>query len=190
MAAPRQQPMEILLTLEARGRQVSRELPQQLKQTTSWHGIAFRIDDINLVIPANEMLEILDLPHVTPVPHTHPWLIGLTNIHGKLATVVDLGAFFTFPMAEDIRVAHLLLIHREAVCVGILTHGILGLKQFDKTEWVADEQVDTPLPTCMKDMLHGAFKKDNAVWHQFDINRLINDNKFNRAARIPTTNSN
>ena len=44
--------------------------------------------------------EIFEPQGLLPVPHTHPWLIGVANLRGGLYTVVDLGAFLGLRQAR------------------------------------------------------------------------------------------
>ena len=45
------------------------------------------------LIRLDEAGEVLSLPEVTPVPLTKPWFLGLANVRGNLASVVDFAAF-------------------------------------------------------------------------------------------------
>ena len=41
----------------------------------------------------DEVVEILPMPQVTPVPGAQPWLLGVANIRGNLLPIVDLKQF-------------------------------------------------------------------------------------------------
>src|SRR6185436_11874922 len=43
--------------------------------------------------------EVVALPQVTPVPHTHPWHLGVANVRGNLYSVVD----FAVQVAAHVR---------------------------------------------------------------------------------------
>jgi twitching motility protein PilI len=44
--------------------------------------------------------EVLPLPDLTPVPLTRQWFLGLANIRGNLAGVVDFAGFMGSPPTE------------------------------------------------------------------------------------------
>ena len=48
--------------------------PQQAAENFSeWSGIAFRVGSSSLLAPLDEVVEILDLPKLSRVPHSKSW---------------------------------------------------------------------------------------------------------------------
>jgi chemotaxis signal transduction protein len=45
-----------------------------------------------VAVPRGEMIEILEVPQVTPLPGTYAWVSGVAEVRGKLAWVVALDA--------------------------------------------------------------------------------------------------
>ena len=45
-----------------------------------WRGVGFRLGQRRLVSSFEEIMEILPLPPVTPVPGAQPWMLGVANI--------------------------------------------------------------------------------------------------------------
>ena len=54
---------------------------------------AIRIGRKRLASGFDEVVEILPMPQVTPVPGAQPWMLGVANIRGNLLPIVDLKQF-------------------------------------------------------------------------------------------------
>src|SRR3546814_9266487 len=52
-----------------------------------------RIGQRRLASGFDEVVEILPMPQVTPVPGSQPWMLGVANIRGNLLPTVDLKQF-------------------------------------------------------------------------------------------------
>ena len=86
-------PFEILDDYEHRSLEHVVGLPEQLDAPGLWRGVGFRIGAKRLAAGFNEVVEILPMPQVTPVPGAQPWLLGVANIRGNLLPIVDLKQF-------------------------------------------------------------------------------------------------
>lgn len=64
----------------------------------SW--LAVECSSRGLLIPLREAGEIFSLAPLQPVPHTHRWFLGVTNLRGHLHGVVDLAAFLGVKAGE------------------------------------------------------------------------------------------
>src|SRR5690606_15036878 len=65
-------------------------LPEQFLTPGRRSGIGYRIGRRRLASSFDEVVEILPLPQVTPVPGAQPWMLGLANVRGNLLPVADL----------------------------------------------------------------------------------------------------
>jgi len=46
------------------------------------------------LVHMNDVSEVLQMPEITPVPLTHSWFLGVTNVQGNLYGIADLAAYF------------------------------------------------------------------------------------------------
>lgn len=53
----------------------------------------------HLLLPLTQCGEIHTSATVQRLPRTQPWLLGVANLRGQIATVVDLGAYLGLPAA-------------------------------------------------------------------------------------------
>ena len=68
-------------------------LPAQMSAPGLWRGVGYRIGKQRLASGFDEVVEILPVPALTPVPGAQPWMLGVANMRGNLLPVVDLKWF-------------------------------------------------------------------------------------------------
>lgn len=55
--------------------------------------IIFSLADARYAVPINQVVEVGEAQHITPVPNAPTWVLGVTNLRGDIISVVDCGAF-------------------------------------------------------------------------------------------------
>lgn len=84
--------------------------------------------------------EVLPLPAFAPVPLTHPWFLGLANVHGELQGIVDFSIFCGGPPTSCGKQARLLRIGSRADGkAALLVARVHGLKRADTLQAAAAE---------------------------------------------------
>ena len=124
------------------------------------------------LLKLDEAGEMLPLPDVSSVPLTKSWYLGLANIRGVLASVVDFGAFMDgAPIARTPDCRLLLVADRFQSFSGLLISRMLGLKNVQKLELV-QETGDRPWV--------GASYRDEEgrVWQELNIGELTSSEVF------------
>ncbi len=116
--------------------------------------------------------EVLPLPEVTPVPLTRPWFLGLANIRGNLAGVVDFAAFMGEPPTERAPDCRLVLVaERFAAHSGLVVARMLGLRNIRELQ-AEEGGADRP-------WIRGAFRDpEGRRWYELDIEALAAHGDF------------
>ena len=86
-------PFAMLLDYEQRSLAHVAGVPEQFDAPGLWRGVGYRIGDYRLASAFNEVVEILPLPPITPVPGAQSWMLGVGNVRGNLLPIVDLKQF-------------------------------------------------------------------------------------------------
>ena len=172
-------PVKILKEMEESCRACSIELPGKTQTENEWSGIAFRIGANNLVTPLGEVVEILDVPELTVVPLTQPWVRGLANLRGKLLPVIDLNGYLNGVVTRLTAKCRVLVIDYNGVYSGLVVDEVLGLRHFREDEHTADDScVDAYLqPYC-----HQGYCRGDQTWVIFSMFALADSPQFLQTA--------
>jgi len=173
-----QEPILVLYELERRSRGHAFGLPQQAEAKEAWHGIGFRLGDINFVAPLGQVREILVSPVISRVPGAKEWVTGIANVRGTLLPVLDLKGFLQQNMGPRSR-PRTLVVEHGSVSAALLVDDVTGLKHF------FDEDRSDALPNLPAKVLAyiaGSFVQGGQQWAIFDMHRLVLDPEFMQVA--------
>ena len=134
------------------------------------------------LIRLDEAGEVLPLPAVTPVPLTRPWFLGLANIRGNLACVVDFAGFMGEPPTERLPDRRLVLVaERFDAHSGLVVARMMGLRNIHQLE-AEDSGVDAEEGGADRPWIRGAFRDpEGRRWYELDIGLLVAHGDFLRA---------
>ncbi len=171
-------PVRLLLDLERRSRRQAAELPQKLEITEMWNGIAFRIGEMQMVAPMNEVSEILDMPDVTRVPNAKPWVLGVANVRGNLLPVMDLFAYLYGKGTRLHKRSRLLVVSHESINTGLLVDEVYGMRHFEKANWNKklpshDKQIKPYVDRC--------YQNEEKTWLVFSMHKLAESAAFHQS---------
>ncbi|PZP83267.1 MAG: chemotaxis protein CheW [Stenotrophomonas maltophilia] len=118
-------PFDILEAYERRSLAHAVQLPERQFAQDLWRGVGYRVGQRRLVSDFREVVEIVPMPPVTPVPCAQPWLLGVGNLRGNLFPVVDLKYFLegTRTVQQE---GQRVLIMRQQIAAGTLAEGRYG----------------------------------------------------------------
>jgi twitching motility protein PilI len=123
----------------------------------------------------DETDEVLPLPEISPVPLTRPWYLGLANIRGLMANVVDFGAFMGHePTARTPDCRLVLVADRFQSYSGLLISRMIGLRNLQNLE-----ARDAPGATERKPWLGSVYRDtDGRTWNELDVGALVGNEHF------------
>lgn len=172
-------PFDILAEYERRSLVHAVDLPAPGTVPDVWRGVAYRVGQRRLVSSFDEVLEIVPLPPIVPVPGAQAWLLGVGNLRGDLFPVVDLKQF----MEGEPTVLHesqrVLVVRQPGGDVALTIDEIYGQRSFDAGQ--ATE------PGGMAEGRYGyfvqrAFHGDGEDWGVFALSLLARTPEFRQAA--------
>jgi len=177
--AKNKHPFVILLELEALSIKSAKGLPQEIEVKEMWDGIGFRIGEIYMIAPLDQVNEILYYPNITLVPGTMPWVKGLANIRGSLLPVMDLQRYLGQPAIHLRQHSRIMVINQGEMTAGLLVDEVMGLRHFEPDERVSRIK---KLDPSVKAYVRGAFRQGDIIWHLFDMSVLASDPEFYKVA--------
>jgi twitching motility protein PilI len=172
-------PFALLLNIAQRARTNAANLPEQEEVKSGWSGIGFRIGELSLVAPLDELAELLRYPHLSRVPGTKDWVKGIANIRGNLMPILDLKSYLTKQVTVLTTRSRVLVVDHAGVYCGLLVDEVLGLQHF------LDEEKSSSMPDVdnfIKTYLRGSFIKDGRQWGVFSLSALAESSLFMQVA--------
>lgn len=176
---PQTQPLELLREIEQRCISNATGLPLQVERKKTTIAVAFRIGDVQLVAPMEQVKEILPYPSVSRVPRTKTWMKGIANVRGMLLPVVDLQACLGNGKVNIDKRSRVLVINCQDALAGLVVDEVQGLKHF------LDEEYSDTLPEIEENLrqhLLGSYRQDNEQWGIFSMNKLADNPQFIQVA--------
>jgi twitching motility protein PilI len=157
-------------------REFQQGLAQRLREAqaeaepTSRLGV--RAGERNWLVKLDDAGEMLPLPEISSVPLTKPWYLGLANIRGVLASVVDFAAFMggeSTVRTPDCRL--LLIADRFHASSGLVVSRMLGLRNVQTFKATTEADTRPWISTAYRD-------EDGNTWHELDVGQLVAHDEF------------
>lgn len=172
-------PLSLLRKMQQESMQNTHGLPQEVEAAVLWSGVGFRLAEMQLVTPLDQVLEVLPAPIVTLVPGVRSWVKGVANIRGNLYTIVDLAEYFGKPSVFADDRARIMILNMPGLNAAVLVHEVLGLRHFDEELERQDlSGIDDPVLVH----LTGAFLHESKLWGVFDMKSLADSLTFRHVA--------
>jgi twitching motility protein PilI len=172
-------PIQLLYEIEQLSMAAAKGLPQQVDIKESWSGICFRVNEINLVAPLNQVSEILHFPTLTMVPGTKSWVKGVANVRGMLLPVMDLNGYLGKKATTLTQKTRILVTKFEDMTVGVVVDEVIGLKHFsDEDKVTAVKKFDE----SVRNYIQGAFRQNEVETLVFNMHALAMHPQFFQVA--------
>jgi twitching motility protein PilI len=172
-------PFELLADYERQSLAHVAGLPEQLDAPGLWRGVGFRVGKRRLASRFDEVVEILPMPPVTPVPGSQPWMIGVANIRGNLLPVVDLKLFLEGERTVLHEAQRVLVVRQPGGDVAVTIDELFGQRSFVEEQEVPAEPLADGRYVHFIDR---AFAQGEQSWGIFSLDRLARTPEFRQAA--------
>ena len=136
------------------------------KRDTLRHGVA--IGSFNVLLPPDEVSEVIKGANIFPVPKTASWVRGLLNLRGNLVPVFDLTRHFE-PDTPEPESLQTLAIGKGENAIALVVDGIPKLASTDHP--IAYSAL--PLPDGIRNQVRAAYMEDDSMWLELDLPSLI-----------------
>lgn len=178
-AKAKKDPVAVLQEIEQRCLERAIGLPQQEEIKATSLAIGFRIGDLKMVTPVDEVAELLTYPSLSRIPGTKRWVKGLANVRGNLLPIMDLNDYLTKKPTVLTTKSRVLVVNHGGVFSGLLVDEVLGLRHF------YDEERKSKLPEVdnfIKSYLSGVYQQDTEEWGIFSMHSLAKSPLFLQVA--------
>jgi twitching motility protein PilI len=153
--------------------------PEQFDAPGLWRGVGYRIGGRRLASAFDEVIEILPLPQVTPVPGAQAWMLGVGNVRGNLLPIIDLRQFLEGERTVLHEAQRVLIVRQPDGDVAVTIDELYGQRSFN------EEQRAEAEPLAQGRYAHfieRAYRQAEQDWGVFSLARLARTPEFRQAA--------
>ncbi len=172
-------PFDILEAYERRSLAHAVQLPERQFAQDLWRGVGYRVGSRRLVSDFREVVEIVPMPPITPVPGAHPWLLGVGNLRGNLFPVVDLRCFLEGERTVQQEGQRVLIMRQAGGDVALTIDELFGQRSFDQGQ---DTGIGDLAAGRYAHFVDRAFHSDGHDWGVFSLSLLSRTPEFRQAA--------
>jgi twitching motility protein PilI len=172
---------DLLRDYERRSLQHQPGRPELVEAPGHWRGVGFRIGRLRLAAAFEEVVEILSLPAITPIPGAQPWMLGLINVRGSLMAVVDFKQFLGGERSVVNEGQRVLVVKQPGGPVAVVVDELYGQRSFNDTH-------ATELPDWASEgeryphFIQRAYRLGDTTWGVFNMSLLTRTPEFRQAA--------
>ncbi len=171
--------LALLADIERKAWRAAEQLPVLHQQTTSWDGLIYRVGEVSVVTPLEDVAEILDHPpEMTMVPGIRPWVAGIANVRGNILPVIDMEAFFFDRPVKRGRRTRVLIIRDDGGSIGLLVREVGGMRHFARD--ARGPAVDPP--ASLSPYIDAQFEAGRERFFVLNLRGLIGSAEFQMAA--------
>ena len=172
-------PFDILEDYERRSLAHAVQLPERSFSQDVWRGVGYRVGDRRLVSDFREVVEIVPMPPVTPVPGAQPWLLGVCNLRGALFPVIDLKLFLEGVPTAAQEGQRVLIMRQAGGDVALAIDELFGQRSFQQSQRVDAGDI---AQGRYGHFVEYAFRDDAQDWGVFSLSVLSRTPEFRQAA--------
>lgn len=175
-------PFTVLMDIAKRSRALATGLPAQEEAVELWNGIGFMIAGERYLAPMGDVTEILHVPRYTKIPGVRNFLLGASNVRGRLLPVIDLAQFIGLPRSSrSQRDRRVLVIEHGDIFSGLVVDCVLGMQYFPAANRV---HPSSNTPDAIRPFLEGGYQRGGEIWNVLSTLALSEDAHFIDVSQI------
>ena len=156
-------------------------LPAQVELRTYWSGVGFELMGERVVVALDDVVETLELPHLTRLPGVQPWVMGVANVRGRLLPITDLAKLLGGERRKGAK-NRVLVVENGDLFAGLLVDNVFGIQHFPEDEKLSEECANTLLAPYVK----GGYAAKDCLWSICSMSDLLQQSNFMSADQRST----
>lgn len=171
---------DALSALAHLSRTSAKSLPAQVDTAPRWSGVGFSLMGKRFVAPLGQVTELMEVPSSTKLPGVQPWVIGLSNVRGRLLPLFDLAKYFGGKMGGHRKHQRVLVLETDALYSGLVVDSAFGMQHFSTDKFNTNVK---DLDNQLAPFVEGTYQDDSGEsWNVFSVETLSHENKFTNVA--------
>ncbi len=169
----------MLAGMAEKSRATAVALPEVESAQTHSTGLGFNLLGQRFVTSMEDVSELMRVPQVTRIPGVTNFVIGVSNVRGRLMTVIDLALFFgqasSLPRAQR----RVLAIEDEENLLGFMIDDSFGMQHFPSD---AFSEKAEEVPEMFTSFVQGSYHIAGVVWPVLSLASLSGDPRLDNLA--------
>ncbi len=162
--------MSLLRALETAAVVHGAPIPRGPLPGAHWQGMTCLLDGTELVVPLEEIAEVIAVPRVTRIPRAPAWLRGIANVRGRLVPIIDLRDLLGVAAREPGSRWRVLVAVQSDRIAGFVVDAILGMVAVSEDAPALDsETASAPLVPLVR----RAVAVQGRVVHEFGLRDML-----------------
>lgn len=128
--------------------------------------LIFSLSSRKFAIDVKNILRIIRIVEVTPVPKSKPSLVGVIDYHGMMVPILNLHRRFGFKLDEKNLLSNILLIKDGEITFGFIVDEVGGVFLSDELELVESEKIIPGLGGAINEI--GKYKNDFIMLYELE----------------------
>ena len=162
-------PFATLVSLARRSQRTARALPAGEDAQPHWTGLGFQLLEQRLVVPLEDVSEIMRVPQVTRLPGVRSFIAGVANVRGRLMAIVDLAGFLGGASSVARSQRRVLVVEDDEHYFGFMVDESLGMQYFPADSF---SQGAGTVDARFEAYIDGSYQVAGTVWPVLSLARL------------------
>lgn len=155
-------------------------MPMKTEDQIEWQGLGFQVGGVRLVSALGEISEVMKLPRYTTLPGVKPWVLGISNVRGRLIPIIDLHSFLNVAPTLPRKEWRVMVVEEGDLIAGLLVEQSLGMQHFVEEGF---EDASPPDLAELQDSLRGAYRHGGRMFYVVSLTSLVRDERFLEVAQ-------
>ncbi len=129
---------------------------------------AVLVGNIGLLLPGEQISELVERDNVCRLPNTSTWFSGITSVRGNMIPVFDLHELFD--IAFDPAARRLVVIGEHERAVAFWVDGFPSIVSLGEQERMSNPP---PIPSLIRDHAREYYLKDEQIWVDWKVETFV-----------------
>ncbi|MCD6116029.1 chemotaxis protein CheW [bacterium] len=158
--------------LKKRAEALAKEMADEWQDKDKFEVVEFILAYELYGIKSSFVQEVYPLKNFTPLPGTPPFLLGITNIRGRIVSIVDIKKLFNLPDSGITDLNRVIIIENGESELGILADRIMGIRNISDVDFKANLLVTSD---TIGNYIHGITEDKLIV---LDVDKIFGDKRL------------
>lgn len=122
-------------TLRARARELAKPPAREDSSMQLVEIVDFRLGPERYAFPAALVREVFNLTEITLLPGVPPFVLGVTNLRGRILSVIDIRRLFGFGGIGLTNLNRAIVLCHEGMELAVLADEVVGTYTSDRAKW-------------------------------------------------------